>query len=170
MELPTCPLCLEKLDSSATGLSSAATVLHEAFITEPRHQNLKWAYLVDECKVCKIQSILAKNEPKIKDFKMEGEERKERNLIDLVCDQCDNRENLWVCLVCSALGCGRYCIGRHAVKHFQATNHSFSLELASQRIWHYRGDNYVHRIMKTQLNVGSLKFMIFKIDEAITSS
>jgi len=50
---------------------------------------------------------------------------------ELKCDQCENRENVWICVVCAALGCGRYCSGRHAVKHFQATNHSFSLELAS---------------------------------------
>ena len=76
--------------------------------------------------------------------------------LDLKCDLCANRENVWVCLVCSALGCGRYCSGRHAVKHFQAYNHSFSLELASQRIWHYRGDNYVHRIIKTQVAVSNI--------------
>ena len=35
MALPLCPLCLEKLDCSATGLSSASTILHEAFIEEP---------------------------------------------------------------------------------------------------------------------------------------
>ena len=41
MALPLCPLCLEKLDSSATGLSSASTILHEAFIVEPGKANLK---------------------------------------------------------------------------------------------------------------------------------
>ena len=35
LALPTCPLCQEKLDSSATGLSAAATILHEAFISGP---------------------------------------------------------------------------------------------------------------------------------------
>jgi hypothetical protein len=35
MQLPLCPLCLEKLDCSASGLSSASTILHEAFIAEP---------------------------------------------------------------------------------------------------------------------------------------
>jgi hypothetical protein len=35
LPLPSCPLCLEKLDSSATGLSQAGVILHEAFIAEP---------------------------------------------------------------------------------------------------------------------------------------
>lgn len=35
MQLPLCPLCIEKLDCSASGLSSASTILHEAFISEP---------------------------------------------------------------------------------------------------------------------------------------
>ena len=90
--------------------------------------------------------------------------------IDLKCDQCDNRENVWVCMVCAALGCGRYCSGRHAVKHFQATNHSFSLELSSQRIWHYKGDNYVHRIIKTQLNVNLHSILKFELEEVISDS
>ena len=89
---------------------------------------------------------------------------------DLKCDQCDNRENVWVCLVCAALGCGRYCEGRHAVKHFQATNHSFSLELSSQRIWHYLGDNYVHRLIKTQLNVVIISIDPFYLAQAINRS
>ena len=35
LPLPSCPLCLEKLDSSATGLNQAGAILHEAFIAEP---------------------------------------------------------------------------------------------------------------------------------------
>ena len=36
LALPSCPLCLEKLDSSASGLSQAGLILHEAFMPTPR--------------------------------------------------------------------------------------------------------------------------------------
>jgi hypothetical protein len=55
LELPTCPLCLEKLDSSATGLSSAANILDEAYIAEPsQKKKTKWPFLLEECRVCRI--------------------------------------------------------------------------------------------------------------------
>lgn len=81
MELPTCPLCLEKLDSSATGLSSASTILHEAFLAEPSLKRSKWPHLLDECKVCKVQAQL-QEETKIQDF--QGEERKDA--LDIKCE------------------------------------------------------------------------------------
>lgn len=45
------------------------------------------------------------------------------------------------------MGCGRY-FKRHAVDHFDKTGHTFSIELNTSRIWNYRGDNYVHRMIK----------------------
>ena len=39
----------------------------------------------------------------------------------------------------------------HAVKHYKETNHTFTIELNCQRIWNYRGDNYVHRLIKTRI-------------------
>ena len=41
LALPSCPLCLEKLDGSATGLSSASNILNEAFISDPNQTRLK---------------------------------------------------------------------------------------------------------------------------------
>ena len=51
--------------------------------------------------------------------------------------------------MCGYIGCGRY-NAKHAVKHFEVLKHSFSMELDSQRIWSYKGDNYVHRLIKTR--------------------
>lgn len=50
-------------------------------------------------------------------------------------------ENLWICLVCAHVGCGRYISG-HARVHFEETGHVYSLELQSQRVWDYVGDGY----------------------------
>jgi BRCA1-associated protein len=63
-----------------------------------------------------------------------------------VCTTCGSKENLWVCLICGHVGCGRYS-GGHANAHYKATNHTYALELESQRVWDYTGDGYVHRLI-----------------------
>ncbi|KAI8442505.1 hypothetical protein MSG28_005994 [Choristoneura fumiferana] len=46
--------------------------------------------------------------------------------------------SLWICLICGNVGCGRYANG-HAAKHFLASNHTFALQLGSNRVWDYAG-------------------------------
>ena len=70
---------------------------------------------------------------------------------EIGCHECNNHQNLWICLICGYVGCGRY-NQMHAVRHYDHSNHSFSIELSSQRIWNYRGDNYVHRLIKAKIN------------------
>lgn len=62
-------------------------------------------------------------------------------------------ESLWICLICGFIGCGRYTVGRHSLEHNEVTRHNFAIELTSNRIWNYSGDCYVHRILKTNLNL-----------------
>ena len=62
---------------------------------------------------------------------------------------CGTRDNLWICLVCGAVGCGRYANG-HAVSHWRESGHCYSLELATQRVWDYLGDGYVHRLIASK--------------------
>ena len=66
------------------------------------------------------------------------------------CEECKNVENLWICLCCAYVGCGRYNL-KHAVEHNVKTSHNFSVEVNSHRIWNYHGDHYVHRIIQTKL-------------------
>ena len=42
-------------------------------------------------------------------------------------------ENLWLCLICGHVGCGRY-INGHAFAHFKQTGHTFSLDMVTQRV------------------------------------
>lgn len=56
---------------------------------------------------------------------------------------CGLNENIWVCLICSYTGCGRYS-NRHAKEHFSQTGHGFTIELVTGRIWSYIQDNFVH--------------------------
>ena len=65
------------------------------------------------------------------------------------CTDCSTTTNLWICLICGNIGCGRY--GRaHAHAHYQLTTHVYALELETQRVWDYAGDAYVHRLIQNR--------------------
>lgn len=77
------------------------------------------------------------------------------------CQQCDNRKNLWICVICGFTGCGRY-FSRHAVAHYEATRHPYSIEVASQRIWNYNGDSYAHSIIRKALMIENENSIVTK--------
>ncbi|CCO30829.1 BRCA1-associated protein [Rhizoctonia solani AG-1 IB] len=54
--------------------------------------------------------------------------------------------NLWICLICGNIGCGRYARA-HAHSHHEFSAHLYALELATQRVWDYAGDGYIHRLI-----------------------
>ncbi|KAL9580991.1 MAG: hypothetical protein Q9212_004159 [Teloschistes hypoglaucus] len=52
------------------------------------------------------------------------------------CSMCDLKENLWLCLQCGNLGCGRQQFGgvggnSHALKHTELTSHAVAVKLGS---------------------------------------
>lgn len=65
------------------------------------------------------------------------------------CHVCHSDINLWVCLICGTVGCGRY-DGAHAYEHFKESTHAFAMDLSTQRVWDYVGDAYVHRIIQNK--------------------
>ncbi|MBA0604281.1 hypothetical protein Godav_016953, partial [Gossypium davidsonii] len=122
-ELPTCPICLERLDPDTSGILS--TFCDHSFQCSCTS---KWTYL--SCTVCR--------------FCQQQEENP-------VCSICGSGENLWICLICGFMGCGRYKEG-HGVRHWKDTQHCYSLELISQQIWDYVGDGYVHRLTHSKVD------------------
>ena len=66
-------------------------------------------------------------------------------------EDVDAGQDLWMCLICGHIGCGRYRQG-HAAEHSRAHNHAYSLELEAQRVWDYTNDNYVHRLVQSKKN------------------
>lgn len=132
VELPTCPVCLERMDASVTGLMTV-TCQHTF------HCSCLSRWSDARCPVCRYTQS--------------------RDIPSFVpdhgcCAVCGTLSDLWVCLVCATIGCGRYKAG-HAHKHFQETGHLFSLELETQRVWNYgedgRGDGYVHRLIQNKI-------------------
>uniref|UniRef100_A0A1B0G7Z4 BRCA1-associated protein n=1 Tax=Glossina morsitans morsitans TaxID=37546 RepID=A0A1B0G7Z4_GLOMM len=122
-ELPTCPVCLERMDESVDGV---LTILcNHAF-----HANclIKWGD--STCPVCRhVQT------PDL----MENS----------VCMECEGTDSLWICLICGHVGCGRY-QGGHAAAHYRATNHTFAMQLGTSSVWDYAGDNFVHRLFQNK--------------------
>ena len=53
------------------------------------------------------------------------------------CSRCELKENLWLCLTCGSLGCGRKQYGGvpggngHGLNHFEETSHSVSVKLGT---------------------------------------
>lgn len=122
-ELPNCNICLERMDESLNGV---ITILcNHSF-----HASCLSKWVDTTCPVCRYSQT-----PDLTD--------------DNICIECGSQENLWICLICGHIGCGRYVSG-HAYAHFQLTQHTYSMQLGTNRVWDYAGDNYVHRLIQNK--------------------
>jgi BRCA1-associated protein len=142
--LPTCPVCLEPMDENTTGL---LTILCQH--TFHCHCLSKWGD--GSCPVCRYSQKPHKS--------IETETIQTDNNTTLVgntndeneCATCQSTEHLWVCLICGNVGCGRY-ENAHAYEHYRQTDHLYSLEIETQRVWDYAGDGYVHRLIQNAVD------------------
>ncbi|KAJ5772921.1 hypothetical protein N7457_007817 [Penicillium paradoxum] len=131
IELPTCPVCLERMDET-TGLLTI--ICQHVF-----HCTCLQKWEGSGCPVCRYtQDDCRKSNAGLKPDQEPQE-----------CSVCHTEENLWACLICGTIGCGRY-DGAHAFDHWKETTHAFSMDLTSQRVWDYVGDAYVHRIIQNK--------------------
>ncbi|KAL8828927.1 MAG: hypothetical protein Q9170_006386 [Blastenia crenularia] len=129
VELPTCPVCLERMDES-TGL---LTILCQHVF----HCTCLQKWRGSGCPVCRYtQDGLSKRTTGM---------GQETGLNE--CSICRSDANLWICLICGAVGCGRY-DAAHAFLHYQQTAHAFAMDLSTQRVWDYATDAYVHRLVQ----------------------
>uniref|UniRef100_A0A914XWF8 BRCA1-associated protein n=1 Tax=Panagrolaimus superbus TaxID=310955 RepID=A0A914XWF8_9BILA len=117
-ELPTCTVCLERLDDSVITI-----LCNHTFHVQCLQQ---WADTT--CPVCRHTQT-----PEEVDTQK--------------CSSCGNGQDLWMCLVCGDVGCGRY-VSACANRHFDETGHTFALQVGGNLVWDYAGDNFVHRIIQ----------------------
>ncbi|XP_018562105.1 BRCA1-associated protein isoform X2 [Anoplophora glabripennis] len=126
-ELPICPVCLERMDESVDGV---LTILcNHAF-----HASCLEQWGDSTCPVCRC---------------VQSPEQAETS----ECEQCGTSapspDALWICLICGHVGCGRY-QGGHAASHYRESGHCYALQLGSHRVWDYKGDNFVHRLLQNK--------------------
>jgi BRCA1-associated protein len=130
IELPTCPVCLERMDET-TGLLTI--ICQHVF-----HCTCLQKWKGSGCPVCRYT---------LDDFGRRGQG--DADGVPSECSVCHSELNLWICLICGNIGCGRY-DGAHAFAHFKETSHAFAMDLATQRVWDYVSDAYVHRIIQSK--------------------
>ncbi|KAK3078807.1 hypothetical protein LTS18_006579, partial [Coniosporium uncinatum] len=133
IELPTCPVCLERMDET-TGLLTILCqhVFHCACLKKWRGSG---------CPVCRYTQNDAFTFPR---HRGAGGDEPENE-----CSACGATNNLWICLICGNTGCGRY-DAAHAFAHWEATGHCFAMDVTSQHVWDYAGDGYVHRLVQNK--------------------
>ncbi|WWC91997.1 uncharacterized protein L201_006951 [Kwoniella dendrophila CBS 6074] len=146
-ELPSCPVCLERLDSTVTGL-----------VTLPCAHTFdcdclkKWGD--SRCPVCRLSHLLLSSASTTTTSRRQRQRngREENEITRLTkCSMCNLTENNWICVICGIVGCGRYEPGKaHARRHWEESGHVLAMELETQRVWDYKGDNYVHRLIQSR--------------------
>ncbi|KAI5452857.1 hypothetical protein NCC49_006396 [Naganishia albida] len=136
-ELPTCPVCLERMDAVVTGL-----VTSPCTHTGDCQCLARWTTPGTEtCPVCRI-AVRAAPAAGTRCMACPAEEPTRR-------DGEEEGHSNWVCTVCAYLGCSRYEAG-HARDHWTETGHAFSMEIETGRVWNYIEDNYVHRLIQNK--------------------
>lgn len=133
VELPTCPVCLERMDET-NGIMTipCSHVFHCSCL-----QNWKGT----GCPVCRFTNPSEADNPNNPYNKPFGSSASN------LCSICDCTDDLWICLICGYVGCGRY-KGGHAKDHWKDRAHCFALELETQYVWDYAGDMWVHRLIR----------------------
>ncbi|CAD2088227.1 zinc finger protein, putative [Plasmodium vinckei brucechwatti] len=68
----------------------------------------------------------------------------------LKCKNCNNVDDLWLCLICSNIGCGRY-QKSHAKIHSSKFNHNYCINLKTKKIWSYQEDAFIEDKIDSQI-------------------
>lgn len=136
LELPTCPVCLERMDET-TGLLTILCqhVFHCACLEKWRGSG---------CPVCRYTHSPSYTFPYPRPNSSSADDDAEP-----MCSVCATTNNVWVCLICGNLGCGRY-DAAHAYAHYEATSHCYAMDISTQHVWDYAGDGYVHRLIQSK--------------------
>lgn len=134
IELPTCPVCLERMDDT-NGLMTIPC--QHVF-----HCRCLQSWKGSGCPVCRYTGT-ANNDTGGSDKRPFG------SPVSNLCAVCDTTDDLWICLICGRVGCGRY-KGGHAKEHWKETSHCFALEIETQHVWDYAGDTWVHRLIRAK--------------------
>ena len=128
VELPTCPVCLERMDETTGLLTILCQHVFHCTCLE------KWSG--GGCPVCrythddfssrgaKSHKSKTKKHLLLPNGEYEIINYDDYEDVPLECETCHAASSLWQCLICGRIGCGRY-EGKHAYAHFEETSHQF---------------------------------------------
>ncbi|KAF3782783.1 BRCA1-associated protein [Nymphaea thermarum] len=159
MDLPNCPVCLEKLDNDVSG--TLTTICNHSFHCSCISKWTDSSCPKSEEVACDFLCCL-KNSSKAVVVAPYGVVCHSR-FADIACSSLRNQGVLSVihqktcgCVFSVALlgveGNYFFFLYRegHAIRHWKETQHCYALELETQRVWDYVGDNYVHRLIQSK--------------------
>lgn len=138
-QLPSCLLCCDRLDRTISG------IVGRICNCEPNEEPSSGAsatlckcFSQSSCVVCRTTAIA---------LNMQDSDGEAQDRVSVVarCHECNCEDDTWICLVCGIVGCSRY-RESHVQRHCESACHDFSMSLASQQIWDYVSDRFVHRI------------------------
>jgi len=127
-EVPTCSVCLERMDDNVLII-----LCNHSFHAECLE---KW--MDTTCPVCRHTQT-----PEL--------------VPDQKCYECTKTTDLWMCMICGNVGCGRY-TEAHAYQHYEKTSHIFALQVGGKLVWDYASDNYVHRLIQDSTDGKMVEF------------
>lgn len=141
--LPYCTYCISRIRSSISKLQTSSLIMTPC---------------VSTCRVCQIVNGSSSSSSSTASSPSSSTR---------ACLVCKLNLNLWICLICGSIGCGRY-TSQHAQQHYLDTKHSFSLELVTGRIWDYDRDTFVHS--ESTLPLNSIRHVPAGRESAATSA
>jgi hypothetical protein len=160
--LPTCPVCLHRIDPlrlrlpkpesicsrfcpppnvpTSRGTASSSSSSSSWPIACPRQRLLQPWPLPNHCQVCSdIQKYWKRGGGDATDLSNNKDNEY------FCCADCGLKKTLWVCLTCGFVGCGRYS-NKHSEQHNIMSGHPYCLELSTLRIWSYVDGEFAHRV------------------------
>jgi len=172
LELPSCPVCLHRIDPQRLGWPRPKThELCSQFCSSDVNACNNMRFLTpwpdrSYCRACRViwEHWKPPSDGGIAASPLIEAERAGLGSRNTCCYKCGMNQTLWVCLTCGVAGCGRYSQA-HAKEHNDETGHPFSLELVTQRIWDYsvgegefvhRGDFLDCSALRTRLGKGHI--------------
>eukprot|EP01125_Pyxidicula_operculata_P006223 TRINITY_DN2163_c0_g1_i2.p1 TRINITY_DN2163_c0_g1~~TRINITY_DN2163_c0_g1_i2.p1 ORF type:complete len:474 (+),score=110.56 TRINITY_DN2163_c0_g1_i2:305-1726(+) len=140
-ELPTCSICLEKLDSSISGLLTIMCnhSFHCQCLIGWRDEN--------RCPICRYTQTPS------------GEHS--------VCSTCGINSSLMICLVCGFIGCSK---SGHSEEHFNEFQHTYAMELETQRAWDFSRQGYVNRLVANEADNKLVAIPDERLEEMIANT
>jgi hypothetical protein len=159
--LPTCPVCLHRIDPWRLGLPKSKDLCSKfcpppnlvsgnTTVSCPRQRLLKpWPH-PNYCRACQIiQKYWDRDNAGFPEEEhraiLFSNNANDGTPVAMACEYCNMQETLWVCLTCGFVGCGRYS-NKHAAQHYDEYKHPFCLELSTLRIWSYDVGEFAHRV------------------------